>query len=95
MVVPPSCSASPVRISVPAPSLVRAPAPAIGPASSNVVPLSVSTVPAPARVTFRAEAMLDVVLSVPPSRVNPPAASPRLASFEMRTVPPSISVPPV
>jgi antitoxin (DNA-binding transcriptional repressor) of toxin-antitoxin stability system len=59
-----------------------------------VVSWSVRIVPLPPSEKLRPLAMLAVVLSVPPSRPTPPAASPRLASVETTSVPPLIAVPP-
>ena len=61
--------------------------PEITPLAVYVVPASVCSVP-PSRTTMARLAVMSAVLrSVPPSRVNVPAASPRLASVEMASVP--------
>ena len=85
----------PLRVSVPAPFLLRSPVPVKSPVNSESNPL-VSIVPPPAfSVTARPLMIEAVVCSVPPSNVRGPAASPRLLSALTDTIPSSMVVPPV
>jgi len=80
-------------MSVPLPALVRLPLPPIGPANVAVKPL-VSNVPLPVSVTVRAELKPASHCNVPPPKLSPPLAAPRLLSFDTASVPPLIAVPP-
>ncbi|MNE57697.1 hypothetical protein D3C80_1526800 [compost metagenome] len=94
MVVPPAWDASPVRMSVPESFLISRPTPWIGPASVRFVPVLLNA-PSPWSTTSRPMVMVVVVLSVPPLKLSPPAAEPRLVSLKICNTPPLIAVPPV
>jgi hypothetical protein len=68
--------------------------PPTAPVSVSVVAASVENVPAPSSVTVRSEVKLAVVPSVPPAKLSPPEAAPRLPSDDTCSVPPAIAVPP-
>ena len=77
-------------------ALVSAPAPPIAPVMVNVVVGATSKVPPFAfSVVARLVVKLAVVASVPPSKLSPLVAAPRLSSAATCTVPPLIAVPPV
>ena len=65
---------------MPGPSCVSAPVPEMPERRSSAVPLAGVKVASAASATVRSEAKLPVVDKVPPAKVTPPAASPRLAS---------------
>ena len=101
--VPPFTAVVPVRVlaapsvSTPAPSFVSAFAFATSPVLSvSVVAGSTSTVPPAApSVSARAEVKVPVARSLPPSRVMPFAAPPRLPSAETVSLPAVTVTPPV
>ena len=87
---------APERVSVPAPTLVRPPVPPM-PCETVVLKLLVSIVPPPASsVIARVPARLKLApsCSVPPLKVSPPLALPRLASLDTDSVPAFSVVPP-
>ena len=67
----------------------------MAPPNVNVVAALVLNVPAPISVTLRFEVKLAVDCSVPPPKLSPPEAAPRLASVLTTNVPALIVVPPV
>jgi hypothetical protein len=75
-------------VSVPAPVLMRPPAPVIAPCCASVVPATVSMVPpAASTVMARLRVKLAVVCRVPPSKPSVPATSPRLPLAETESTP--------
>ena len=85
---------APVRISEPAPVLVRAPVPEMMPESVSSLPF-VSKIPPPAwSVTDRVEEKLPKRRSVPPSKFKPPEVFPRLLSEPTARTPALIVEPP-
>jgi hypothetical protein len=85
---------APDSVSVPAPVLVRPPAPEMVPASVALLPL-VSKVPPPAlSVTARLVVNPERYRSVPPPKARPPEAAPRFASAATASAPPLMVVPP-
>src|ERR1700733_16182566 len=78
--------------------MVRPPVPLMLPLRLVDPPLSFSTVPPPPlRVIGRVLVKVDdpVMYKVPPSKVRPPVAAPRLLSADTESVPPSMDVPPL
>ncbi|MNV67504.1 hypothetical protein D3C71_1603080 [compost metagenome] len=86
---------SPVIRNCPKPVLTRPALPAMAPLRPNCVFPATSTTPACVRVIVRPVVKLAVVASVPPLRLRPAAAAPRLASRETDSTPARISVPPL
>ena len=80
---------------MPLPILPRLPAPLTPPLRLSVKPGSLLKVPPPApSVTVRLVATFALAHSVPPPRLRPPAALPRLPSLVTITEPPLMVVPP-
>ncbi len=94
-VLPPKPLLPAVTSRVPAPALVNDPVPEKRPSYVNMLSVAVAIVPAPATIMSRALVIAALVSSTPPSSVTAPSAAPRLPSLAMRSVPPTIRVPPV
>ena len=86
-----------VSTTVPAPSLVSAPAPVMACVTVPVTPalaLSVPLLAVTARLRLPARLKLLVNASAPPSSVTPPVLAPSAPSALIATVPPCMRVPP-
>ncbi|KGD58799.1 hypothetical protein DP49_5682 [Burkholderia pseudomallei] len=96
MMVPPPYVLALFSTSVPASVFVNAPAPPIAPFIVSVWPASTSIVPPLAvSVVPRAVVNVPVASSVPPSKLSPPVAAPRLPSLATLNMPPLMAVPPL